>query len=164
MPCPWLNPCCKRCAATHGTDVVYVDTSVLVPLFVNETHSLAASDWYAHEKSELVTAAWCIPEFASALAMKQRTGAITRLQAQGAWERFERMVAVDLRLLSIEPAHFHRAAQLVLDSASALRAGDALHLACAETAGAKRMACLDDVLSRNALRLKMELVVLRGTP
>lgn len=144
--------------------MVYVDTSVLVPLFVNEPHSLAASDWYAHEKSELVSAVWCIPEFASALGMKQRTGAITAQQARGAWEHFERLVAADLRLLAVEPANFYRAAQLVLDAASTLRAGDALHLACAEAAGAKRMASLDDVLSRNAKRLNMELVALRSTP
>ncbi len=144
--------------------MVYVDTSVLVPLFLNEPHSLAASDWYAHEKSELVAAAWCIPEFASALGIKQRTGAIDAQQAQRAWESFKRMVAADLRLLPVEPASFHRAAELVLDAASTLRAGDALHLACAEAAGAKRMATLDDVLSRNAQRLKMKLVALRGTP
>ena len=144
--------------------MVYVDTSVLVPLFLNEPHSLAVSDWYAHEKSELVAAAWCIPEFASALGIKRRTGAIDVQQAQGAWESFERMVAADLRLLPVEPANFHRAAELVLDAASALRAGDALHLACAEAAGAKRMATLDDALSRNAQRLKMKLVALRGTP
>ena len=144
--------------------MVYVDTSVLVPLFLNEPHSLAVSDWYAHEKSELVAAAWCIPEFASALGIKRRTGAIDVQQAQGAWESFERMVAADLRLLPVEPANFHRAAELVLDAASALRAGDALHLACAEAAGAKRMATLDDALSRNAQRLKMKLVALRGRP
>ena len=56
--------------------MVYVDTSVLVPLFLNEPHSAAAADWYAREKGELVAAAWCIPEFASALGIKQRTGAI----------------------------------------------------------------------------------------
>ncbi len=144
--------------------MVYVDTSVLVPLFLNEPHSLAASDWYAHEKSELVAAAWCIPEFASALGIKQRSGAIDAQLAQRAWERFKRMVAADLRLLPVEPANFHRAAELVLNAASPLRAGDALHLACAEAAGAKRMATLDDVLSRSAQRLKMKLVVLRGTP
>ncbi len=144
--------------------MVYVDTSVLVPLFLNEPHSLAASDWYAREKSELVAAAWCIPEFASALGIKQRTGAIDTPQAKGAWERFERMVAADLRLLPVAPANFHRAAQLVLDAASGLRAGDALHLACAEAAGAKRMATLDEVLSRNAQRLKMKMVALRATP
>ena len=72
------------------------------------------------------------------------------------------MVAADLRLLPVEPVHFLRAAQLVLDAASTLRAGDALHLACAETAGAKRMATLDEVLSRHAQRLKLKVVALRG--
>jgi len=119
--------------------MVYVDTSVLVPLFLNEPHSVAAADWYARERSELVAAAWCIPEFASALGIKQRTGAIDAQQAQGAWTRFERMVAADLRLLPVEPTHFHRAAELVLDASSALRAGDALHLACARDAGLKEI-------------------------
>ena len=144
--------------------MVYVDTSVLVPLFLNEPHSSAAANWYAREKSELVAAAWCIPEFASALVIKQRTGAIDAQQALGAWTRFERMVAADLRLLPVAPANFHRAAELVLDAASALRADDALHLACAEAAGAKHMATLDDVLSRNALRLKIKPIVLRSSP
>jgi uncharacterized protein len=148
----------------RGTDRVYVDTSVLVPLFLNEPHSVAVAAWYAREKGELVAAAWCVPEFASALGIKQRTGAIDTQQAQGAWARFERMVAADLRLLPVEPANFHRAAELVLDAASGLRAGDALHLACAETAGAKHMATLDDVLSRNAQRLKIKPVVLRDRP
>ena len=144
--------------------MVYVDTSVLVALFLNEPHSLAATDWYAHETSKLAAAAWCVPEFASALGIKQRTGAIDAQQAQDAWARFERLIAADLELLPVEPANFHRAAELVLEAASALRAGDALHWACAEAAGAKHVATLDDTMSRNALRLKMRLVVLRGLP
>jgi len=64
--------------------MVYVDTSVLVPLFLKEPHSVAAADWYSREKSELVAVAWCIPEFARALGIKQRTGAIDARQAQGA--------------------------------------------------------------------------------
>jgi len=144
--------------------MVYVDTSVVVTLFLNEPHSLAAAEWYAREKNKLVAAAWCVPEFASALGIKQRTGAIDAQQAQGACTRFERMVAADLRLLPVEPSNFHRAAELVLDAASALRAGDALHLACAEAAGAKHMASLDDVLSSNAERLKIKPIVLRVRP
>jgi predicted nucleic acid-binding protein len=70
------------------------------------------------------------------------------------------MVA-DLRLLSVMPAHFHRAAELVLDASSGLRAGDALHLACAEAAGVEQIATLDEVLSRNARRLKIKRVALR---
>ena len=114
--------------------------------------------------SGLVAAALCIPELASALGIKRRTGAVNARQAQTAWAHFERMVAADLRLLPVGPAHFHRAAELVLDAASALRADDALHLACAEAAGAKHMATLDEVLSRNAQRLKIKPVVLRCAP
>ena len=150
--------------AGRGTDVVYVDTSVLVPLFLNERYSVAITNWYARERGELVAAACCVPEFASALGIKQRTGAIGLQQAQSAWARFKRMVAADVRLLPVEPASFHRAAELVLHSASGLRASDALHLACAETAGARHIATLDDVLSRIARRLKIKPVVLRDTP
>ena len=45
---------------------------------------------------------------------------------------------------------------ILLDAGSALRAGDALHLACAEQAGAKGVATLDEVMARNAQRLKLK--------
>jgi uncharacterized protein len=134
-----------------------------VPLFLNEPHSVAVANGYARETGELVAAAWCIPEFASALGIKQRTGVIDAQQAQGAWTRFERRVAADLRLLPVASANFHRAAELVLDAASALRAGNALHSACAEAAGAKHMATLDDDLSRHAHRLKIKPFAPGGT-
>jgi predicted nucleic acid-binding protein len=139
--------------------MVYVDTSVLVPLFIDEPHSEAVADWYAREKQPLVAAVWCLTEFASALSLKQRTGAIDAAQARAAWKGLERLVASDLRLLPVEPADFHRAAALMLEAATALRAGDALHLACAEAAGARRMATLDEALGRNAKRMKMVWVI-----
>ena len=142
--------------------MVYVDTSVLVPLFLNEPSSTDVADWYSREKSELVSAAWCVTEFASALGIKQRTGAINAHQAQEAWTSFKRMVAADLSLITVEQSHFNRAAELVLDATSALRAGDALHLACAEAAGADHLATLDEVLARNAKRLKIKLIALRA--
>ena len=132
-----------------------------MPLFLNEPMSLAIAEWYSKEKSELVSAAWCVTEFGSALGIKQRTGAVNAQQAGAAWASFGRMVASDLRLLAVMPAHFHRAAELVLDASSGLRAGDALHLACAEAAGVKQIATLDEVLSRNARRLKFKLTTLR---
>lgn len=161
---PMSEPVMVELRAQPGIDMVYVDTSVLVPLFLNEPHSGTVSSWYAQEKSELVAAAWCVPEFASALGIKQRTGAIDAQQAQGAWARFQRLVAADLRVLAVEPAHFHRAAELVLDAASALFASDALHLACAEAAGATHLATLDEVLGRNARRLKIESVAMPKGP
>jgi uncharacterized protein len=141
--------------------VVYVDTSVLVALFAREPHSQAVARWYASSKTELISAIWCITEFASALGIKQRTAQMNREQAQAAWERFTRLAANDLRLLAVTHADFHRAATMTLDTASSLRAGDALHLACAVHAGAKGIATLDDVLGRSAQRLKIKPVALR---
>jgi uncharacterized protein len=138
--------------------VVYVDTSVLVALIVPEAHSPAVARWYGRTRVELASAAWCITEFASALGIKQRTAQLDAAQAQDAWVRFGRLLANDLALLPLEAAIFHRAAALALDASSSLRAGDALHLACAERAGARGMATLDGVLGRQAQRLKIKVV------
>ena len=136
--------------------MIYVDTSALVALIVNEPRSTAVAAWYARARGELVSAVWCVTEFASALAIKQRVGQLDRMQAESAWENFSRLAANDLHLLPLEPAHFHMAATLTLDAASSLRAGDALHLACAEQVGAKNIATLDEVMASNALRLKIK--------
>lgn len=139
--------------------MVYVDTSVLVALCVNESKSAAVARWYAACTDELASAAWCVTEFASALGIKQRTNQITAEQGATAWQAFERLCASDLQLLPVDPPTFHRAAVLTLDAATSLRAGDALHLATALDAKAKDMATLDDVLARNAKRLKIKPVM-----
>lgn len=140
--------------------MVYVDTSALVALIVNEPGSAAVAAWYAATKSELVSAAWCVTEFGSALGLKQRIGQLDADQSRQAWERFQRLAANDLRLLTVEPTDFYRAALLTLDATSGIRAGDALHLACAERAGAKGLATLDAVMARNAQRVKLKTVAL----
>ena len=140
--------------------MIYVDTSALVALIVNEPGSATVAAWYATARSELVSAAWCVTEFGSALGLKQRTAQLDAAQAQAARERFERLVANDLRLLPVEAADFHRAAMLTLDAASGIRAGDALHLACAERAGAKGLVTLDGVMAKNAQRVKLRPVAL----
>ena len=139
--------------------LTYVDTSVLVALIVPEPHSAAVSRWYARSRAKLVSAVWCVTEFASALGIKQRTGQIDAAQAQEAWSRFERLIARDLALLPPMAVNFHRAAALALNAPAALRAGDALHLACAEHVGAKVIATLDAVLGRNARRFNIKPIV-----
>ena len=52
-----------------------------------------------------------------------------------------------------------RAAALALDESTGLPAGDALHLVCAEQAGAKSIATPDAALGRNAQWLKIKPVV-----
>ena len=140
--------------------MVYVDTSVLVALCLNEPKSADVTRWYSACADELVSAMWCVPEFASALGIKQRTNQITEAQGQAAWQYFERLCANDLQLFPVEPGTFHRAAVLTLDAATGLRAGDALHLAAALEAKAKSMATLDDVQAKNAKRMKLKLATI----
>ena len=135
--------------------MLYVDTSVLVALCTHEGKTADVVKWYANCTQELASAAWCVTEFASALGLKQRTGQLTEEQAQTAWMQFERMCANDLQLLPVEVMTFHRAAMLTMDAAAGLRAGDALHLACAMQAKAQGMVTLDVVLAKNAKRVKL---------
>jgi predicted nucleic acid-binding protein len=140
--------------------MLYVDTSVLVALCTNEAKTADVVKWYAACTDELASAAWCVTEFASALGIKQRTGQLTEPQAQAAWVKFERMCANDLQLLPVEAMTFHKAAMLTMDVAAGLRAGDALHLACAMEAKATGMVTLDAVLAKNSKRCKVKPVVI----
>lgn len=139
--------------------MIYVDTSVLVALLLKEPRSSDVARWYAACENDLVSATWCVTEFASALSIKQRTGQIDETEAQAAWQHFERLCANDMQLIPVEPVTFHRAAILALGPDSGLRAGDALHLAAALDAKAKGMATLDEILAKNAKSLKLKLAV-----
>lgn len=140
--------------------MLYVDTSVLVALCTHEAKSADVLKWYAGCTEELASAAWCVTEFASAMGLKQRTGQLTQEQAQTAWMQFERVCANDLQLLPVDVMTFHKAALLTMDAAAGLRAGDALHLACAMQAKAQGMVTLDAVLAKNAKRVKVKPVVI----
>ena len=52
--------------------MVYVDTSVLVALHLDEAKSADVARWYAACTDELVSAMWCVTEFASALGDFQK--------------------------------------------------------------------------------------------
>ena len=59
-------------------------------------------------------------------------------------------------MLPVNAMTFHRAATLAMDVKAGLRAGDALHLACAMEAKASGMVTLDAVLTKNAKRYKVK--------
>ena len=140
--------------------MLYVDTSVLVALCTPEAKTAAVLKWYAACTDELACAAWCVTEFSSALGIKPRTGQLTESQAQTAWVQFERICANDLKLLPVETRLFHKAAMMTMDAAAGLRAGDALHLACAKEAKAQGIVTLDTILAKNAKRFKLKPVAI----
>lgn len=139
--------------------MVYVDTSVLVAMCTQEGKTAEVLQWYADCTQELVSAAWCVTEFASALGLKQRTGQLNAEQGNTAWVQFERMCANDLQLLPVAATTFHKAAMMTMNATSGLRAG-ALHIACAVEAKCKSMATLDVVLAKNAKLQKIDAEIL----
>jgi len=140
--------------------MLYVDASVWVALCTNEPKMASVIQWYAACTDDLASAASCVTEFASALGIKQRSGQLTKTQAQTAWHQFERVCANDLQSLPVEAMMFHRAAILTMDAYAGLRAGDALHLACAMEAKAAGLVTLDAVLAKNAKRVNVKTVAI----
>ncbi len=103
-------------------------------------------------EGSLYVSEWCDTEVSSALALKLRTGALSvekRAEALAMWRGWRDRV---LTLSSVAPRHFTIAAGFLDQHKLGLRAGDALHLAVAASAG-RRIATLDRTMASAALEL-----------
>jgi uncharacterized protein len=114
---------------------VYLDTSVIVKLFVREPES----DFYGRlvDGQPLCSSILAHTELRSALLAKERQGRMSAKQLYEAWGVFERCVDErTIELLQLGPSIFRRATLLLerCHPAIPLRSLDALHLACADQA------------------------------
>jgi len=130
---------------------IYLDTSAAVPLFVPEPASDVITAWLESSTDTLISADWIVTEFASALAIKIRRGELAQKHAKTAWEDFELFSQSGLRLVPVTRAAFTRAARLIRQVRSTLRAGDALHLAMAVETGSTGIVTADGNLEQGAL-------------
>ena len=138
--------------------MVYLDTSVAVPLFVPEPSSDLVDKWLGACDIPIVSSDWIITEFSSALAIKERSGALSAKDSKAAWRSFETFCQTGLRLAPVSRQAFAEAASMTRRATHGLRAGDALHLAVALEIGAKTLATLDIMMAGNAKRLKLQTV------
>ncbi len=138
--------------------MIYLDTSAVVPLFVREPASAVVDAWFEGCADPLLSSDWIVTEFASALSIKERSGALSARDARAAWRSFEAFCESGLRLAAVSREAFKESAKLARHQAHGLRAGDALHLAVALETGSRSIATLDTTLAANARRLKMRTV------
>ena len=129
--------------------ILYLDTSALVKIFVEEVHS-AEVRTAARLAGFCATSRIAYVEFLAALARREREG-LEPKAAQGIRATFEAGWA-DVMVVEISRTISVRAAALA--RTHALRAYDAVHLACAqeiqETTADLVFACFDDRLNQAA--------------
>ena len=114
---------------------MYLDTSVLVKLFVPERDS----EYYGKltDGQIICSSVLSYTEAWSAMLAQERGGNLTPAQRGRAWEAFDRNVLEDLiELLPMSPAIFKRANRIMAacHPKVPLRTLDALHLASADQA------------------------------
>ena len=139
--------------------MIYVDTSALVPVFILEAKSEAVVDWLESSGERLALSEWTLVEFASAVAIKVRTGQTAANLAKQAKARVNEFARKHCTIAIPGREEFRRAAELAGDDALKLRAGDALHLAIALSLSAQGILCLDDAMIASAKSLGMNVVM-----
>ncbi|HSV01026.1 MAG TPA: type II toxin-antitoxin system VapC family toxin [Roseiarcus sp.] len=133
--------------------MLYVDTSVIVSALTNETDTPLSQTWLARqEASELTISDWTATEFASALSIKLRTGALGIDHRAAAISEFTRLCVESLQTLPVARQDFRAAARFADQSELNLRASDALHLAICANHGAS-LCTLDRRLAQAAPRV-----------
>lgn len=114
----------------------YLDTSAAVASITQEEHSERIWAWLAaHKDAPILCSGWVSTEVSSALSIKVRTGAFTIEQRVAAWNDWRRFRDTSLADIAVVPDHFESAANLCDRPDLGLRAGDALHLAIAQSGG-----------------------------
>ena len=123
---------------------MYLDTSVLLKIFVREPDS----EFYGKmtDGQVICSSVLAYTEFWSALLAKERSGGITTAQRQQIWSAFDRNVLEDLfDLAPMSPAIFKRANRILerCHPKVPLRSLDALHLATARLVGETEVVSAD---------------------
>ncbi|MGQ0656329.1 MAG: type II toxin-antitoxin system VapC family toxin [Betaproteobacteria bacterium] len=138
--------------------MVYIDTSALVPAFIREPKTGAVLAWLESTENRLTISEWGITEFASAMAIKIRTGQIGAGLAEQAWQRFSDFADKHCVVAVPTRAEFRRAGELARDAMLDLRAGDAVHLAIAEAVQVDALLTLDKAMVESAKAIGLNAV------
>jgi uncharacterized protein len=131
----------------------YLDTSFVVSAYSVEPRTDDCQFWLAKNfGSDLVISDWVTTEFSSAVALKIRTKEISVDQRAEILTRWRKAVRTHFAAVDIVRSHFETAAQMADNYKLTLRAGDALHIAVAQSAGCT-LVTLDKRMAEAAVEL-----------
>lgn len=109
---------------------VYLDASVVVPLFLTDVFSRSAANLISVQPI-LIVSNWTIVEVSSVIALQTRVGAITTDEAQTMFAALDQWRSTVTNSVENDVTDFLAATQFVRQIDLSLRAADALHVATA---------------------------------
>lgn len=139
--------------------MIYMDTSVLLALFLAEQKTADAWHWFRQQTQGTVwISEWTRVELNSALGIKARMQAITAAEHQQVLADLHDFIRLELNIVTPLKHDFQRAGRLCHDHWHlGLRAGDALHLALAER-HRLTLCTLDKAMASTAQALVMTVI------
>jgi predicted nucleic acid-binding protein len=140
-----------------GALSVYLDTSVLVPLFVDDVFSTQAEALVARHRAELVVADFAVAEFASALGVRCRMKTLKIAQARDAFADFDEWKK-KMRSAAIDTLDVTAAETILRRLDLTLRTPDAIHIAISQRLVAE-LATFDTRLADGAKALGAKLAM-----
>lgn len=140
--------------------MIYLDTSFVTPLVIAENSSNAVEAFVLNIKAgELATSLWTRVELASLVSRKVRMGELTPAQAHAVRSEFDRLLSDSFEVLAPTAADFEKAVEYLDAPKTALRSGDALHLAIGGNRRASRILTLDKGFVEAGKRLKLPVLL-----
>jgi uncharacterized protein len=121
--------------------LIYVDSSVLLPLLIADAHTEKVGAWYSSLSATVVVSDFANLEVNAMLSRHLRMGRLTEGEVENALLDFDAPRA-NCERLSHGASGFLLAERLVRNFSTKLAAADALHLASAKSAGST-LATLD---------------------
>lgn len=135
--------------------MIYVDTSVLVPLFLNDPFVAKAKTVLS--RGSLLLSTWTSAEFAGVVATRVRERHLSKAEARSVFATFDTWAASVTQIVDAETQDIRSAEIFLRRLDLTLRAPDAVHLALAQRVGAD-LATFDTKMAAAARALHISLV------
>lgn len=134
---------------------LYLDTSVIVALFTNDSLSSKADAFLRANTSQIEISDFAAAEFASAVARKVRTRDLTRADALAAFSTFDEWLVRGVKRLFVRSGDVAAADAILRRLDLSLRAPDALNIALAHRAHAT-LVTFDKGMAKNARAMNVD--------
>ncbi|MBV9758674.1 MAG: type II toxin-antitoxin system VapC family toxin [Alphaproteobacteria bacterium] len=130
----------------------YLDTSIVVALFVDDQHRGRAKAFLRDQQPDIVVSDFAAAEFSAAIARHVRTGKATAQAAKAAFADFDTWAYLFAEGAATDASDVRTAEAFIRRLDLNLRAPDALHIAVVQRIGAI-LATFDERMAANAKAL-----------